>query len=68
MKILKVDRKENYIEIVPENLDDFWHLEKVIEKGDIVSGSTTRKIKGKEEGAATRRERLYIEIQVENVE
>ncbi len=68
MRILKIDRKENVLEIVPDSLDDLWHLEKIIEKGDLVSGHTNRKIKGKNEGDEARRINLFLKLQVENVE
>ena len=44
MKILKIDKQLNQLLVIPENLDDLWHLEKVIEKNDIVAGKTDRKI------------------------
>jgi len=30
--------------LVPESLDDLWHLSYVLEPGDLVSGDTTRRI------------------------
>ncbi len=49
MRIQVLDRKTGIIKVVPEILDDLWHLEQVIEPGDSVSGSSDRKIKGKDE-------------------
>ncbi len=68
MKILKIDRKENTIEIMPENLDDLWHLQQIIEEHDIVSGSAERKIKAKEEGMKASKEKIFVELDVEKVE
>jgi len=68
MKILKIDRKLNELAVVPESLDDLWHLEKIIEKGDVVSGSTDRKIKPKKEGEKAERIKLFVELQVEDVQ
>lgn len=67
MKILKVDAKSKTLKIVPETKDDLWHLERVIEKGDLVSGSTDRKIKA-EEGRNAKRVKLFVKIEVESVE
>lgn len=67
MKILKVDAKSKTLKIVPETKDDLWHLERVIEKGDLVSGSTDRKIKA-EEGRDAKRVRIFVKIEVESVE
>lgn len=68
MRILNIDRKTNFLEIVPENLDDLWHLEKILEAGDVVSGSSYRKIKGKNEGDESQKIKLRLKIQVENIE
>lgn len=44
MKIIKQDTKEGIIELVPETLDDLWHLSHIIETGDNASSKTTRRI------------------------
>ncbi len=68
MKLLKTSQKEKKIILRPETLDDFWHLERIIEKGDLVKGKTSRKIKGKEEGEKTIREKMFVQIEVESIE
>lgn len=66
MRILKIDEKHCLIEVIPEIEDDLWHLSQIIEKGDIVKGLTSRKIKG-EEGKPTIRKTVFVEIEVEKV-
>ncbi|MAG15745.1 mRNA surveillance protein pelota [Candidatus Woesearchaeota archaeon] len=66
MKILKKDLKHGKIVVAVQNLDDLWHLSQVIEKGDMVSGKTTRKIKATEK--ETEKKTLFLEITVEEVE
>ena len=68
MKILKINRKENTFSVIPDNLDDLWHLERVIEGNDIVSAKTERKIKPKEEGAKVTKENIFLQLGVERVE
>ncbi len=68
MKILKIDKKENTIEIVPESLGDLWHLQQAIEEHDIVSGSAERKVKAKEEGMKASKEKIFVELDVEKTE
>jgi protein pelota len=68
MRILKVDKKTCLISLVPEIPDDLWHLERVIEKGDLVSGATDRKIKPKEQGEKSLRVKLFLEIEVEKLD
>ncbi|HZX33966.1 MAG TPA: mRNA surveillance protein pelota [archaeon] len=68
MKVLKLDRKENFIEIMPDSLDDLWHVEKLVEKGDLVSGSSERKIKPKTEGEKAYRQKIFVELEVEKIE
>ena len=44
MKIIKEDEKEGIVEVVPETLDDLWHLSHIVEVGDNASSKTTRRI------------------------
>ena len=44
MKIVKQDKKEGIVTLVPETLDDLWHLSHIVEVGDSVSSKTTRRI------------------------
>ena len=67
MKILKIDQKNNEISAIAESPEDLWHLEKIIDKNDIVLGSTDRKIKPAKEGEKTIRVNIFVEIQVEDV-
>jgi len=66
MKIMKLDRRSGEIIALPESIDDLWHLEKIVDKGDIVSGSTDRKIKGSKEGEKAQRQKIFVEIDVED--
>jgi len=57
--------------VVPESLDDLWHLSHVIEPGDSVSGDTTRRIQREDEqlrDSGGEREHLRVEIAVGDVE
>jgi len=67
MRVIKVDRKNSFLELVPESLDDLWHLERIIEKGDLVSGSSERKVKG-EEGRKAERIKVWVEVEAEKIE
>jgi len=58
------------ITLIPQNLDDLWHLYNIIAPGDLVSGKTTRRIRKEGElGRASGGERrvVKITISVENV-
>ncbi|MFA5125586.1 MAG: mRNA surveillance protein pelota [archaeon] len=65
MRILKIDQKQREITCIPESMDDLWHLEKIIDKGDIIYGSADRKIKPSKEGEKAERIKLFIELQAE---
>ncbi len=67
MRKIKVDLKNNFLELIPETTDDLWYLERILEKGDLVSGSSERKIKG-EEGRKAEKIIIWIEIQAEKIE
>ena len=42
MKVIFKDLKHGEIKLMPENLDDIWHLYNIIDEGDIVRGFTYR--------------------------
>lgn len=67
MKIIKIDLKTKEIILIPNTIEDLWHLEKIIEKDDVVFGKTDRKIKPKNEGEKAIRIKLFVELLVENV-
>jgi len=57
--------------VVPENVDDLWHLSHVLETGDLVSGDTTRRIQRDDEqlrDTGGQREHLFVTIDVDDVE
>ena len=50
MKTINFNRKEGIAKIRVDTLDDLWHLSKIIEVGDFVSGEIKRKVKLSGEG------------------
>ncbi|MCK9152425.1 mRNA surveillance protein pelota [Methanobacterium alcaliphilum] len=71
MKITYQDMKTGVIEVLPETLDDLWHLSHIIEKEDLLSAKTTRRIQDTS-GEKIRSDRgikktFYLGIRVENV-
>ena len=70
MKILEKNLKKNFVKVVPESLDDLWHLYNVIYKGDEVYAYTSREIKPDEQYSRPKRgERVsvFLGIKVETV-
>ena len=71
MKIIKQDTKEGIMEVVPETLDDLWHLSHIVEVTDNVSSKTTRRIQDNT-GDKLRSDRgvkktFYLGIDVESI-
>ena len=70
LKILEMHLKKGYAKILPQSLDDFWHLYNIIYPCDQVYAKTTREIKIQEEYARPRRGRrvtVLLGLQVERV-
>lgn len=63
MKNLKIDEKNNFVSVTPENIEDLWNISRIIEKKDVVSGKTTRKVLLK--SGKTERIPVFARIQVE---
>jgi protein pelota len=49
MKIIFKDMKHGEIGLIPENLDDIWHLYNILEEGDLVRGMSYRTEEGKDD-------------------
>ena len=45
MRVLKIDLDEGLAELVPESVDDLWHLMSIIRPGDLVEAKTSRTVK-----------------------
>jgi protein pelota len=59
------------ITLVPESLDDLWHLHHVLEPGDLVAGDTSRRVQRDEEelrDTGGQREHMHVTLAVEEVE
>ncbi len=71
MKIINSNLKKGEVKVKTENPDDFWYLTSLVDKGDLVSGKTLRKIKlgeKDERSAKIIKKPVYIAISVEKVE
>ena len=71
MQIKKQDKKQGLIEVIPESLDDLWHLSHIIQPGDYITTLTTRRIQDNNSGK-TRSDRgvkktFYLSIRVEKI-
>lgn len=70
MRIIHFDEKEGKMKVSPENVEDLWHLEKIINAGDIVIGKTVRRFRpaGAKAGETGEKKEVTIELEVEKVE
>ena len=67
----QVEGGRERITVVPETLDDLWHLTYIIEPGDEVGGDTTRRIQRNDDqmrDTGGEREHMYVTLAVETVE
>ena len=66
-----LDGDRERVDLVPESLDDLWHLQHVVEPGDMVSGDTTRRIQRADDmtrDTGGEREHLWVAIGAESIE
>ena len=57
MKVLYQDTRTNEIKLLPETLDDLWHLHNLVDDGDLVFATTFRRKDEKPQGEHLLRER-----------
>jgi len=66
-----IDKKGREIKVVPENIDDLWHLYNIIRPGDLVFGYTLRRLSDKGDMARSKKKeviKVRLGIRVEEVE
>ncbi|MFB6104363.1 MAG: mRNA surveillance protein pelota [Halobacteriaceae archaeon] len=66
-----VDGGGERVTVVPESLDDLWHLHHLIEPGDLVAGDTTRRIQRGDDAlrdTGGQREHVHVTLRVEDIE
>ncbi|MCU4925702.1 mRNA surveillance protein pelota [Halobacteria archaeon AArc-dxtr1] len=66
-----LDSGRERVTVVPESVDDLWHLQYVLEPGDRVAGDTTRRIQRNDEqmrDTGGEREHMWVAIAVDDIE
>ncbi len=67
----RVEGGRERVTVVPESVDDLWHLQYVLEPGDRVAGDTTRRIQrddDKMRDTGGQREPMWVAIAVDTIE
>jgi len=70
MKIVFKDLKHGEIKIIPENLDDIWHLYNIIEEGDLVRAVTYRtdeKDDDKKRSKKSEKKRMKLGVRISEI-
>ena len=62
MIIIKQDPRSGEVKVKTETLDDLWHLEKVIEEGDLLTARTLRKTTIKRGSEIREGDRVLIDL------
>ncbi|MBU0898431.1 MAG: mRNA surveillance protein pelota [Nanoarchaeota archaeon] len=70
MQILTLDQKTGFSKLKLETVDDLWHMQHIIEKGDLVTAQTTRKttVKRGQEIHEGERKKVVLTVKVEKIE
>ncbi|PIN99855.1 mRNA surveillance protein pelota [archaeon CG10_big_fil_rev_8_21_14_0_10_43_11] len=67
MRIIRADYKKDTVRLAVETNDDVYFLQRVLETGDLITGSTTRKVKkGAKEEAV--RKHVTLTLRIEKIE
>ena len=70
MKVIFKDLKHGEVKLMPENLDDIWHLYNIIDEGDLVRGITYRTEEGKDDKIRSKKaekKRVKLGIRVKEI-
>ncbi|MEM4554979.1 MAG: mRNA surveillance protein pelota [Candidatus Anstonellaceae archaeon] len=67
MRIGKQDAKEGSIVLIPENSEDLWHIERILQPGDRVVAKTFRRFKATEDDSGEKKQ-VTIKLAAEKIE
>lgn len=67
MRITHQDRKEGLIKLIPQNLEDLWHIERVLAIGDKVQSVSYRSFKANEKSAGEKK-KITVRVVAEKIE
>jgi protein pelota len=66
LKIIRIDLKKGFVKVMPESLDDLWHLYNIILKRDRVHARTSRQVKPDDQYARpTKAKRVPVNLGVQ---
>lgn len=65
MIINRLDARHGLVTVTPEQPDDLWSLRRVVSKGDLVAGETSRVYKDTSEYARPDKERIKVTVTIE---
>lgn len=70
MKVFEFDQAKKYAIIKIDNQLDFWHLQNIIEKSDLIKAKTWRRIfiQREEEKIRAKKKLVFLKIKVEKIE
>ncbi len=67
MKVIHFDKNTGELKLVAHTTEDLWHVERVLEPGDLVSSKSFRRFK-LDEGESGEKKPVHVEVEVEKVE
>lgn len=67
MRVLKNDKAEGIVKVIADHAEDLWHIERVIEPGDLVAAKSWRRFKTSE-GEIGEKKEILVQVRAEQIE
>ena len=67
MRVLKHIKDEGIVKVVPDTVEDLWHIERVLLSGDLVAAKSWRRFKASERESGEKKE-IFVQVRAEQVE
>lgn len=67
MKIIGKNEEDGWLKVSPDSVEDLWHLERVLEKGDFAASRSFRRFKT-EDGESGEKKLVFIQVEAEKIE
>ncbi|MFH1285907.1 MAG: mRNA surveillance protein pelota [Candidatus Micrarchaeota archaeon] len=67
MKIVHFNEREGEMKVIADTTDDLWHLERVLQSGDVIFSKSFRRFKSNE-GDSGEKKAVNVELEAEKIE
>ncbi|MFH0906485.1 MAG: hypothetical protein V1824_04065 [archaeon] len=68
MEILNLNKKDKRVIFIPRTIEDLWTIKSIVQEADLISGSSSRRLRVNEESGESERKPIFVKLKIEKCE